>query len=215
METDREYRRLMEQQDWGALCARAVRYAGVFLKTLGSNNVRYGTTAEDLGMEAIVRVASGRARWDPSRGAKLETYLYRVTRNLVLTHIRDNGKKVHVDVSPGEGESVDEELSRRRSDADVFPDNGPTPDKAWSETVVNVLIDQVEGDKVLGPMVEHIYDTGETKRREIARGIGVTPADVTNATKRLRRVARGIVDEHAEWDGARMPETSRSKRRST
>ncbi|MFZ5481110.1 MAG: sigma factor [Myxococcota bacterium] len=212
---DREYRLLMESQDWKSLCARVVRFAAKYLQVTDLQALVFGKTAEELGLEAVEKVASGQARWDPSRGASLETYLYEVTKNVVLSHIRDNKKRASVGIEPREGENHDEAFARAVDSALEPSTAGPRPEKAWAEQVVNRLLADVARLPVLGPMVEHMYETGETKRSRIAAHLHVSADDVTNATKRLRRVTEEIVSELQDMEGAVRFRTNTPDRRPT
>jgi len=210
---DREYRDLMERQDWKALSKRARAWAARFLSVVGHDQVRLSTTSKDLANEAIMRIVSGKARWDPNRGAKLDTYLHTVLSNLVKDHIDYQVKREHVSINPAEGETVESAIDRAWDrDRDPFGRDDLRSRHAWAEAVVTEVIAKVEGVPVLDPMVDYMFETGDHKRSRIAEHVGVSPDDITNASKRLRRVTKEVVERHQAEEGAQQLPSSRRER---
>jgi RNA polymerase sigma factor (sigma-70 family) len=63
--------------------------------------------ADDLTQAAIERALKSRAQWQP--GTRLDSWAYRIMRNLWIDTIRSRNRKNRVEAPPAEGESLGED----------------------------------------------------------------------------------------------------------
>ena len=69
---------------------------------------RNGSDADDLVQSAVERALRSKAQWQP--GTRLDSWVYRITRNLWIDTVRARARKEQVEAPPEEAEPIGEDL---------------------------------------------------------------------------------------------------------
>lgn len=147
-----------------------------------------GIEAEDLAMEAINAVLTGKRAWDQTKNPDLLKFLYDVIDSKVSHLVRRSENTEERRTFPAYGESEADFLDRK-SDKSAF---GATDEiisndiECANETLFFALFEETKDDPMIVQVLEATLE-GISGRAEIAERIGATPDDVTQAKKRLDR----------------------------
>ncbi len=137
---------------------------------------------EDLAQEAFLRIWRSRTRYQPA--GKFATYLYRVTYNLALNQVRNEGRKPW--------QALPDEAGGRREDAEASAaELARRLDGAvWTERIGWALQDLPENQRA-ALVFQHYEGLGLAEIGEI---LGVSPQAVKSLLHRARERMREILE---------------------
>lgn len=179
---------------------------------------RYFTpeTVRDIGQETLARVAQEVRKFDPDRGARFSTWLYGVTRFIVLTELSHrNAQKRGSGVRPG---------SLQGMELDPAGEDGGSPPEDYERAALRAKVyraiqlaarqaDFLEFEAFRLQMAEG------SSGREIAEALGVSEASISRYLKkfrgRLREQVQQVLEEysfHAEEAAESMAAAGLDKR---
>lgn len=151
-------------------------------------------TIDDIVQHVILKTINGDRNWDPSRGS-LFTWLKYQVNSVMDAWINNEPGKYEI---PFGDDEVDEEAGEQsdtiaiedvRDETAVHPEEALVNQDAAQENSerVGLIFQAVSDDPELVELVEHIYQTGETRPRFAAQELGTTVEDINNRKKRFFR----------------------------
>jgi hypothetical protein len=165
-----------------------------------------GVEAEDLAMDALNAVLTGRRAWDPAKHPDLLKFLYDVIDSNVSHLVRRSENVAERRPVPAEGESEADFLDRKSDkDALAATDEIISNDiERANEALFLALFEEVNDDPLLGRVLEALLE-GVSGRAEVAEKLGVTPNEVTQAKKRLDRRLPAFRQKYAHMNPFKHP----------
>lgn len=180
-------------------------------RSTGDRALVAGWTAQDVVQHIIDKTCRGERAWDPDRG-ELFPWLKQQVDSVVDALARSRPQKHEtVLVEPEDDET--EMLRDRQERRAIVVVGNPDPTESLSpeevllkkegqeraselaERQCNLIYRAVNGDPELQAVVDAIMDGRGTKRRDLAAAIGVSPEEITNRRKRIRRRLTKLQDE--------------------
>lgn len=145
-----------------------------------------GAQPEDIVHGAVIKFLEGKRQWNRSHYPRIEDFL-RTAIDSDIDHLANAWANRHL-----RAEAVLSEGDRRRVAAQTDPATAPDTEILERETldeagrIVLKLEAALEDEPQLVAMLRVIRD-GTTRRAELARALGITPAEADNIRRRLQR----------------------------
>ena len=193
---DQEAFKKLCSYDWERIILDLTLYADNKLKFLKAAKVKLPLAQEpmDYAKEAVRLVFEGVRAWDSSENPDLQKFLkYSVVKSLIYNERTSPAvkKRVKNTVSiRAKDENEDEELTL----SDTVKSNEPRIDLAMIEqqtlqSIRNALRDDDDAALVLEELIK------SNKPREIASDLGIEIDEMRNIIKRIRRKAKGAIED--------------------
>jgi len=182
---------LIERALTDDLLVEAVAYAAAKLRGLAwrgrqGGAVPGGREAADMVQTAVERTLSGRRKWDPVEVPEFNRHLTGAIDSIVSALVVGAENRRSGEIVPYADESEAACIERLLTAHDY---SGPTREEesANSEFMLAVTDEVGKDDPPLQRILECMLMDEIYKREAIANHLGITPDDVTNATKRFKR----------------------------
>lgn len=166
---------------------RLVSWAGFLLggKTVrGEENGEAYFTPLDVALEAITRLAEGRAVWLPQK-SKFLTFAYHVMRSIVSHELEKSENKT---IRIGQSLPQNDDASTREDETQI-----PDPGRDGMANVINAeymnIMERFPEDSLERKVLEVVYcGKGDERPGEIGAILGVSASEVTKAKKNVKEV---------------------------
>lgn len=167
--------------------------------TLHAKNLLDGRSCQsepvDIALEAITDICSGKRAWDREQYPNLLNHLYWVVKSKVSNLTTSAGHKAE---RPYDAETHD--VYR-----EVHNEETALDQKAEVREFMKGVKALLKDEKPLLDVVEAIDDCGLTERSDIAQVLGISPEEMTNRRKKLKRRLLPLIDPKL------LEETKKSK----
>ena len=153
-----------------------------------------GLEVEDVVIEAVEDVVSGKIQWDPDRRALLPFLMTVVKFDLINLYKSADNQRRFRDLEDGETGSI----------LDRLTDSKPTPEEGLErkevEMRISALLGDIRSDVSDDPLLVSVFDSvcDGRKPREAADEIGVSPAEVHKAIRKIKYRAARFRERFAE-----------------
>lgn len=189
--SDPEYRRLLDQHDWGMILKKTLVFAHVKI----SERTWPGLQPDPLevAQQAVAETLDGTRRW--KQKCNLLTHVYGAASSILSNHgkLKDNSAKAAAPV-----EVFDEDEGEGAQDMLDGIDDGQQPIENLLTTTEDAdaiyakVIDAIDGDTILEKVFDLMMD-GQPAR-EIAEELELSVTDAYKLTRRLRMKLRPLFE---------------------
>ena len=198
---------------WNEYSVKLLAYTVAFFKNYGGAEVVLpgGYSADDIAQEIVLRVLEGSRRWNPEQHGDLHMYMIGQVRSIVDHCIHSWAGKYEYEVPEGDGYSMDEYLDSvlmTYGQEDQISYLSPEQIILNKEMVVerseliDLLLEAASGESDLEALLEaYLDDDDRHRRRHIAIKLGITPDDVTNLWKKIKRRWNNLFREKTLREG--------------
>jgi len=220
---DKELRARIEQAEWDNIIPLLSEYAqykvmGLYLSeksTLGGTYLN--DIVNDIVMSAITKLLNGDRSWDIAKHPDMIDLLksvvdsdvshicdknsYKITKRFPTVKTVDSNENIEVEEFLSKASPAEDHTKYLPSTTPLTPEDELISSHAYKfeeETWV-LMLKVVEGDDELEDIILCIEE-GYLKRREFAEQLGITPTEVDNRKKRLKRKYKDFFDEHMKGD---------------
>ena len=155
-----------------------------------------GPTPEGLIQDVMIKIMTGKRRWDPNN-ERLSTTIIRSVRSLISNLFKKEKARRALEKSEKQSQAKKsgKSLGTHIPASDICGNSYPTSNdidvnsvKDTDERVLNVLFDMVKDDYVLIKYLKLKIENPSMRASKIAANIGVSRREVYNATRRLSRL---------------------------
>lgn len=189
---DPEYRRLLEQHDWGVILKKTLVFAHVKISERSWPGLK--PDPHEVAQQAVAETLDGTRRW--GQKCNLLTHVYGAVSSIISNHgkLKDNSAKA----SALAEESGEEEGEDAQDILDGI-DDGQQPIEDLltmtqdADTLYAKVIDAIDGDEVLEKVFDLMMDGRPA--REIAEELELSVTDAYRLTRRLRMKLRPLTRE--------------------